>query len=77
MRKPMHTTDEIIEHFGGRSKIAEVLRVTPASISMWQGFVPETRAFEIMVRSHWKFTVDRMPLRRPIPYTPPTTIQAA
>jgi hypothetical protein len=63
----MHTAAEIIEHFGGPQKLADTLGCSRTSIVMWRGFVPPTRAFEIQVRSGGRFTVDRMPLRKPIP----------
>jgi DNA-binding transcriptional regulator Cro len=58
-----HTAQEIIEYFGGTRALSELLGVSPQAITMWHGFVPYSRAYEIQALSNGKFTVDRMPIK--------------
>ena len=67
------TTDEIFEFFGGDegawggiTKLAKLLDCTPQAISMWRGFVPRSRVFEVAHHSKGKWTVDQLPTREPI-----------
>ncbi|HHG9944624.1 TPA: Cro/CI family transcriptional regulator [Yersinia enterocolitica] len=38
---------EVINFFGSASKLAEVLDISPASISCWSDQIPEKRAMQI------------------------------
>lgn len=60
----MVTFDEILEHFGGTHQtLADALGCSREAVTMWKGQIPETRAYQIAVLSHGKFSVDRMPVR--------------
>lgn len=61
---PDHTVEEIIEHFGGRQAIADVLGCKANNISMWRGFIPRNLAYEIQVKSGGKFVAERMPIKQ-------------
>jgi len=61
---PDYTVEEIIDHFGGPQQLAAVLECRANNISMWRGFVPRGRAYEIQVKSGGKFVVERMPIKR-------------
>ncbi len=61
---PLYTVEQIAEHFGGPIALAKTLNCTVNNIRMWNGFVPEGRAYEIQFKSGGFFLVDRMPIKR-------------
>jgi DNA-binding transcriptional regulator Cro len=56
--------DEIIQHFGGPSRLAELLCCTPQNISMWQGVIPHKAALDILILAKGKWLPEQMPVRR-------------
>ena len=60
----MHTFQEVIEHFGGITALADKLNVSTQAISQWDGLIPETRAFQIEVLSEGRFKASKLPVRR-------------
>ena len=53
--------DAAIKHFGGASRLAEALKVKPASISQWGEEVPELRAYQIERITGGKLKVSNPP----------------
>jgi hypothetical protein len=61
----MATFDEIIEHFGGtHQSLADALGCTREAVTMWNGIIPESRAFQIEVLSKGKFRANSLPSKR-------------
>lgn len=54
-------TKTVIEHFGGVAKLAKALNISRAAIYQWGDEVPDSRVYEIHVRSGGVLTVDGMP----------------
>lgn len=38
---------KVVEHFGGSSKVAEVLNISPSSVSEWGEDIPKLRAYQL------------------------------
>ncbi|MFV0575969.1 MAG: Cro/CI family transcriptional regulator [Vibrio sp.] len=38
---------DVISYFGGKLKTAKALGISPASVTQWGEFVPESRAYQI------------------------------
>lgn len=55
--------DEIIEHFGGQSRMAEALGVAPANITFWKqsGTMPSRRAVQVERLTGGKFKAVDIP----------------
>lgn len=53
-------TKEIIQHFGNIARMAKTLNCSRAAIYDWNGIIPESRAYEIEVKSKHKFTAERI-----------------
>ncbi|WP_025128888.1 Cro/CI family transcriptional regulator [Pseudomonas sp. PH1b] len=47
-------TTEVIAFFGGKSKVAAALKVSPAAISQWGTEPPRSRQYQIQVLSDGK-----------------------
>lgn len=57
------TTDEIVEFFGGPTKLAELLKCTPQNISTWRQYLPRKQAFNVLILAKGKWTLEQMPVR--------------
>ena len=53
--------DVAIKHFGGASRLAEALKVKPASVSQWGEEIPELRAYQIERITGGKLSVKNPP----------------
>lgn len=53
------TTDEAIEHFGGRRQLAEALKVWPQVIYQWGERPPMSRQYELEVKTEGALKADR------------------
>ncbi|WP_445946938.1 Cro/CI family transcriptional regulator [Shewanella sp.] len=41
------TKDEAVKYYGSQTKLAQALKINPASVSQWGEDVPELRAYQI------------------------------
>lgn len=57
----MVTFEQVLEHFGGATKLARKLEDCSApAVSQWRGFIPPRRVHEIAALSRGKFTVEQL-----------------
>lgn len=47
-------TEDAAKWFGGKSKLAEALGISPSAVSMWGETVPEIRQYQIQVLTEGK-----------------------
>lgn len=52
-------TSEVAEHFGGKSRLAEALQISPAAVSMWGEKIPEGRQYQIQILTKGKFKAEK------------------
>ena len=52
------TTDEALEFFGGRKRLAAALDVWPHATARWGKFPPKVRQYQIQVLSDGKLRVE-------------------
>ena len=52
------TTDEALEFFGGRKRLAAALNIWPHSTARWGKFPPKVRQYQIQVISDGKLKVE-------------------
>lgn len=58
------TLEEVQAHFGGLTKLARALGISHQAVSAWGNTIPETRAYQIVVLSEGKFSIDELPIRK-------------
>jgi len=56
------TTQEAIEFYGGKKKLAEVLKCWPNAIYNWGDYPPMVRQYELEVKSKGKLKAERREL---------------
>lgn len=49
---------DAIEHFGGESRIAEILGVSRQAVNQWPEIVPEGQAYKLQVITDGKLRAD-------------------
>ena len=47
-------TTEVIAFFGGKSKVAAALKVSPAAVSQWDTEPPQSRQYQVQVLTNGK-----------------------
>lgn len=47
-------TTEVIAFFGGKSKVAAALKVSPAAVSQWGAQPPQSRQYQVQVLTEGK-----------------------
>jgi DNA-binding transcriptional regulator YdaS (Cro superfamily) len=62
----MHSLDDVVRHFGGVSRLAQVLGVRSQAVSQWKrtDSIPKVRAYQIEVMSYGRFKAEKLPVRR-------------
>jgi hypothetical protein len=57
------TVDEIIEHFGGPTKLGALIGRTPQYVNMWRQYIPHKQAFNVARLSRGKWTLEQMTVK--------------
>ena len=54
------TTDEAIEYFGGRKRLAQVLNIYPQATYHWGDYPPRGTQYELYVKSQGQLKVEEV-----------------
>ena len=57
-------TDQVVEHFGGRRRVAEALGISTQAVAQWRERVPLQSAVQLEVLTQGRFRVDPDAYRR-------------
>jgi hypothetical protein len=53
-------TEDAVNYFKGKSRLAKALQITPAAVSQWGAHVPKLRQFELQALTLGKLRVKQL-----------------